>query len=188
MRSGNLPFRFDLRSVATRASRLTPSVDGVTLNLPFVSINLKATDVDRSVARELVIRLADKRVLNASECCDGCIDQALGSLQEIRRALVEAQVRLQDRTEGPLYLVLEAMLAGLRQFLTFEQRLTRDDPEHRQMYFDALEMLRAHLYRCLDQIALVAAITVPSIPEGMRYDVAWQLEAYEPPKQLGDGS
>jgi hypothetical protein len=188
MRSGNLPFRFDLRSIAARASRLSSSVDGVTLNLPFVSINLKATDVDRSVARELVIRLADRRVLNAYECCDGCIDQALASLQEIRRALVDAQVRLQDRTEGPLYLVLEAMVAGLRQFLTFEQHLKRGETEDLQMYFDALEMLRAHLYRCLDQVALVADLTVPRVPEAMRYAPAWHLEAYEPIKKLGDGA
>jgi len=188
MRSGDLPFKFDLRDVLTHASRLTQSVDGVTLNLPFLSINIKASDVDRAVAREIVIRLADKRVLNVWECCDGCIDQALSSLQEIRRTLVDSQVQLKDRTDGPLYLVIEAMLVGLRQFLTFEQRLARGEHAHRQQYFDALEMLRAHVYRCLEQVALVAAMTIPTVPRAMQYDALWRLEAYEPPQQLGNGS
>jgi hypothetical protein len=41
-------------------------------------------------------------------------------------------------------------------------------------------MLRAHLYRCLAQVSKVAGISIPKISEHMRYDEAWQLEAYEP--------
>lgn len=73
------------------------------------------------------------------------------------------------------------MLEGIRQFLTFEQKLKkrREDAE---AYFGALEMLRAHLYRTLSQIAEIASITIPKIADHMRYDSAWQLEAYKKPE------
>jgi AcrR family transcriptional regulator len=180
MRSGKVPFRFDLRDVIARARRLPVAVEGVSINLPFLSVTLAPQQAERDAARELVVRLSDRRVLNASECCDNCIDEALASLQGIRQVIVEAQVALKDHSDGPLFLVLEAMLQGLRQFLTFVQRLDRSDPTQRQMYFDALEVLRGHLYRCLAQVATVAAMPIPTIPAGMRYDEPWQLSAYEP--------
>jgi len=40
-------------------------------------------------------------------------------------------------------------------------------------------MLRAHLYRCLTQVSKIADIKIPKITDAMRYDEAWQLEAYE---------
>jgi hypothetical protein len=42
----------------------------VTLNLPFVSFAVSPKDRERQVAREIVIRLKDRRVLSAWECCD----------------------------------------------------------------------------------------------------------------------
>jgi hypothetical protein len=68
----------------------------------------------RQVARELVIRLIDRRVLSAWECCDDCIDRALVSLQEIRQILVDKQVALSDMPEGPLYLLIGARPCGHR--------------------------------------------------------------------------
>lgn len=91
------------------------------------------------------------------------------------------------------------MLESIRQFLTFEERLResdnhrvrkpeRDDfrrpPAERETYFAALEMLRGHLYRCLVQVSAIAKIQIPKIADGMRYDTAWQMEAYKAPKAL----
>jgi hypothetical protein len=45
-------------------------------------------------------------------------------------------------------------------------------------------MLRGHLFRCLTQIATIAKTKIPKISENMRYDDAWQLEAYEQPKMI----
>jgi hypothetical protein len=137
----------------------------------------------------VVIRLADRRVLSAFECCDDCIDRALASLQEIRSLLIDKQVELSDRPEAPVYLLLELMAEALRQFFTFEQRLGRHF-ESREAYFAALEMLRAHLHRVLLQVAKIADTEIPRIATSMRYDEAWQLEAYERPDSalLGGGA
>ncbi|MGE0825801.1 MAG: hypothetical protein AB7G75_32915 [Candidatus Binatia bacterium] len=196
MRNLKPPFQFDLRSLIGDARRkLSNCIDGVTINLPFVSFNVKPDDIERKVAREIVIRMADRRVLNAFECCDNCIDQALASLKEIRTLLVGKQVDLADTTEGSLSLLIALMLEAIRQFLTFEQRLNDRVPEqriilpdsfssqppysNREQYFAALEMLRAHLYRCLMQVSKIADIKIPKITESMRYDETWQLEVYE---------
>ena len=87
---------------------------------------------------------------------------------------------------------VNAMLAGIRQFLTFEETL-RLDPEvrskprarerydARQDYFDALEVLRSHLSHCLDQIATLAAMKVPKDSLISHYQGPWPSDAYLPP-------
>src|SRR5207249_1084444 len=120
-------------------------------------------------------------------------------LQEIRAFLVDKQVDLTNMPDSPLYLLVEMQLEAIRQFLTFEQRLQearsgkivvvskhpdfRRAAEQRDGYFAALEMLRAHLHRCLLQVAKVANTTVPKIADHMRYDEAWKLDAYEKPRE-----
>lgn len=122
----NLPpsFRFDLRGLLTEARRRVNSrVDGISINLPFISFRINPTDLEKKAAREIVIRMADRRVLNASECCDSCIDQALTSLKDIRGLLVDKQVELSHAVDIPLYFLIELQLEAIRQFLTFEQWL-----------------------------------------------------------------
>ena len=200
MRTATPPFKFNIQDILRRARRLAAgSLGDITLTLPFVSVAVHPKDKEKQVARELVIRLKDRRVLTAWECCDGCIDQSLTSLQEIRRLLVDKQVELADIQDGPLYMLIDAMALGIRQFLTFEQRLkgpggqptvfsgSRRVEETRQAYFDALEVLRGHLSRCLGQIAALAGMDPPNDGIIVHYQGAWQLEAYEDP-QLTDGA
>jgi len=197
MRDLQPPFQFDVSALVAKARRqVTKRLDGVTINLPFVSFSIRPDDVERTIAREVVIRLADKRVLNAFECCDSCVEQALSSLREIRSLLVDKQVALSAQVDGALYLILELMLEGIRQFFTFEEGLRTANPEfpgtlhtrlHRhdlQPYFAALEMLRSHLYRCLAQVAVIADTDIPKISAHMRYGDSWQLAAYRRPEQI----
>jgi hypothetical protein len=192
MRDLTPPFQFDVSKIVGKARRhLKKRVDGVTINLPFVSFSVNPDDAEKKAAREIVIRLADKRVLNAFECCDSCVEQALESLQEIRSLLVDKQVELSSLADGGLYLVIELMLEGIRQFFTFEEKLRTVNPQFPgdlhtrftrhdlQPYFSALEMLRGHLYRCLAQVAAVADTKIPKISDHMRYEDAWHLTAYK---------
>ena len=87
---------------------------------------------------------------------------------------------------------------AIRQFLSFEQH-SRDSEDFefafnrrdmylskssisREQYFAALEMLRAHIYRCLVQVAKIAVMKIPKISDNMRYNEKWLLEMYEDPK------
>lgn len=196
MRSGEIPFKFDLTDLFSRARRqIAGRVGDVTLNLPFLSIAVSPKDRERAVAREVVLRLSDRRVLSAWECCDDCIDRALTSLEEIRQFIVNKKVALAELQDGPLFLLLDAMGTGIRQFMTFEELLRRDEnaPPHprfgefhrpldvRQAYFDGLEMLRGHLSRCLGQIARIAGTLTQTGGIVENYQGPWQLEAYKAP-------
>jgi len=205
VRKSRPPFRFDVRALIKRATqKLNAHVDGVAISLPFITVNVKSDDLQKQVAQEILIRLADRRVLNAWECCDNCIGHALASLEKIRSMLVEKQVEMRKVTDSPLYFLVEFMLEGIRQFLTFTESM--DDkgeapslvlPDSSELsgrvhfpqyYFAALETLRAHLHRCLIQVAKIADTDIPKIPENMRYEEAWPLEAYErpgPPVSVG---
>ena len=108
MRALKPPFKFDFRTQLKDARRkLNSRVGSVLVNLPFFSFSLSPDDLEKRVAREIVIRMSDRRVLNAFECCDNCIDQALSSLQEIRHILVDKQVELSGAPDSPLYFLAQ---------------------------------------------------------------------------------
>jgi hypothetical protein len=191
MRSGAIPFQFDVSKVLAQFAA-APDAHASTyrLDLPFMSIQTQFTPLERRSATVLLTRLRDRRVLSAHECCDGCIDDALRSLQEIRTALVDMQVELASEKSGALYLLIELMLVAIRQFLTFEQTLNDSansprnsmggrPPYERQQYFDALELLRGHLSRCLGQVTVVGSLAVPSDGFVENYRGPWPPEAYK---------
>lgn len=189
MRSGAIPFQFEIEDVLRGFFRSsTGHKSSVLLTLPFINVRVLPKTIETRVAGQLVIRASDRRVLSAQECCDGCINDALRSLQEIRAGLVNMQIEVLDVRDGPLYKLMELMLVGIRQFLTFEQRLTQpnrsDDPnfqaDTRQAYFDGLELLRGHLSRCLGQTAVLAGLSVPADGLISGYQGCWPIDAYKP--------
>lgn len=167
--------KFDVSAILQRAKLLPkPKIKGVSINLPFLSIDLAVSDDERKIAREILIRLRDKRVLVAWECCDNCIKNALASIQDIRTLLVNKQVELPDEN-SVLFLLSDLMLAGIRQFLTFTERY---DPHiHREEYFGALEVLRGHLLRCIEEIAKVGN-TSPKLSNRLNFNPLWDREIY----------
>ncbi|PHQ96799.1 MAG: hypothetical protein COB40_06910 [Marinosulfonomonas sp.] len=114
-------------------------------------------------------------------------------MREIRATLVEKQVELSDLQDGSLFLLVDAVTLGIRQFLTYQELLNRSDdaPRHprfggfyrpedvRQSHFDALEVLRGHLSRCLGQVAANGGMDLPQEGLVKSYQDGWQLEAYE---------
>jgi hypothetical protein len=105
------PFRFDFQSLLKRArQKANTQVDGISINLPFLTLSVRPDDLEREMAREVVIRLADLRVLNSFECCDDCIEKAIESLQDIRWKLVEKQVAMAKMTDSPIYLLVPSCL------------------------------------------------------------------------------
>src|SRR5205823_3720099 len=120
------------------------------------------------------------------------IDRSVASILKIREYLVSKQVELADWTDGSLFFLFEFMAQGIRQFLTYEERLKvefapqppsgsadnlRRPAALRQGYFDALTVLRQHLQMALNQIALIAGISAPKIPEYLQVQ-SWELSNY----------
>lgn len=151
--------KFNVSSILRKAKNLPkPKIKGITVNLPFLSVDLVPSDEENKIAREVLIRLRDKRVLVAWQCCDNCIKHALDSIQEIRSLLVGKQVEIANE-ESALFIIFDLMLAGIRQFLTLTERY---DPHfNKEEFQDALNILRGHLIRCIDEVAKVGNITPP---------------------------
>jgi hypothetical protein len=130
--------------------------------------------------------LTDRRVLNSRECCDNCIDDALGSLKEIRKLLVDKQVELSDKSDSAIYILIDSIREALRQFQTFEQRLNGKHKvesqryAERESYFAALELLRSHIYRTLLQIAKIGNFDMRGRGPQMQYDEIWDVDLYKP--------
>lgn len=192
-------FQFDIsESIKKARKHINKYVDGVTIEIPFISFSIKPTDVEKKIARELLIRLPDKRVLNSKECCDNCIDNSLASLQEIRKILVDKQVELSDHHEGGLYLLIELMTEVIRQFLTFDETIKINsrqalapalkdfhrDGETRSTYLKLLEQLRFHIHSCLTQIAKIAEMETPKIESYLKANNTWLLSLYLKPNNL----
>lgn len=193
MKNRKTNLKFDFQSILSkRVKQAKDSLDSITINLPFLSFSVKPKNKEKVVAKEIIIRLADKRVLNATECCDDCIKKALFSLQEIRNLLVEKQVELMDYTDTALYILIELILESIRQFFTYTDRNKIESDfdlkfKRREIYFGALELLRSHIYRCLIQISKIASIKIPKIHNHMLYNEKWELVYYKEPRYL-DGT
>jgi len=166
---------FDVSSVLRKAKHLPkPKVKGITVNLPFLSIDITASNIERKIAREVLIRLRDKRVLVANECCPTCINNSLASIQEIRTLLVNKQVELPDENSA-LFVLFDLMLAGIRQFLTFTERY--EPIINRNGYLGALEVLRGHLLRCVQEIAKVGN-TSSKLSNRLGFNPIWEDSLY----------
>jgi hypothetical protein len=186
--------QFDVSAILQRAKVLPkPKVKGVSINFPFISVELTASNDERKIAKEVLIRLRDKRVLVAWECCDSCVRNALASIQDIRALLVDKQVELGNQNSA-LFLVFDLMLTGIRQFLTFVEKLetTSWHPKsfenlefshvnafimHREEYLGALETLRGHLLRCIEEIAKIGN-TSPQLSNRLNFNPKWEKELY----------
>ena len=65
MRNLKPPFQFDLRTLIEEGRRrMRTHVGDVAINLPFVSFTVKPEDPEKEAAKEIVIRMADRRVLH----------------------------------------------------------------------------------------------------------------------------
>ncbi len=64
-----------------------------------------------------------------------CVEVKRRAQRKLAKALAgktpEEQVELAELSDGPLYLLLDMMREGIRQFLTFEQQLDARDPSRR---------------------------------------------------------
>lgn len=188
-------FQIDLRKLlAEMRRRFNSRVTGVEVNLPGLTFCLDPSDPEKKAAREIVIFLKDRRVLNSKECCDNCIDNSLASLLKIREFIVERQLQLgvlEFGASGPLYLLTEFTLEAVRQFLTYHEQLERESAgveiessvpdfrrprDIRESYFEALNRLRSHLHQCVHQIRIIADIELPEVPENLKD--GWQADIY----------
>ena len=151
------------------------SPNGISITIPFYEFNFLPNEDEIKIAKEVIIRLRGRRVLNSRECCDNCIERALESISKIRYELVELQVKLSD-LESPLFLLLDFAIHGIKRFLTYTEYYK--PRENMQKYFEALAVIRGHLLRTITEIAKIGSVEVDF---GFRYDSSeeWEEKIYK---------
>ncbi len=150
---------------------------GATISTSGISFQIRATDPERDAARKLLIRLRDRRVFTAFDCCDGCVRNTLASLIEVRKILVDTQVELHNLHDADLFWVVDYLRLTIRDFLSWEERLRAAainpgnsratseelyvDPVYQAVYIAALDVVRAHARAALAAMAELADMTLP---------------------------
>jgi hypothetical protein len=135
------------------------SITSLTLSFPFragitVSINSKEKDI----AKEAIIMLVNRRILNASECCPSCSQQSIDSLKEIKSDLIQIEKKLINSVNGSLFYFIDSIISGVNQFLKYieDNNFMETFPLNREIYFEGFNIIRNHIVQCLYQISKIA--------------------------------
>ncbi len=182
MGAAHSSLQFKVQKLLKKAKkRIGQSVDGISITLPLISANLKIRQVERQIAREVAVKLKNRRVLKPrKEADEHNIEKEIASIQKIRGLLVEKQVELaqSDLGDGDFYLIIEFMLAPINQFLSFHEKWSRKKGDL-EAYRSTYELLRDHVCSCLAQIYRIARMKIPPDLVYSRYDRKWNLDAYD---------
>ena len=162
-------------------------LDDISLSFPFIinaSFRFEKNIID--IARETIMALIDRRILNAKECCASCIYKALNSLKEIKSDLINTKKQLKNDINSPLFYFIDYMIISINSFFDFMERNNLiddklDDKDHdiKTVYFDALEIIRNHIAQCMNEIAKIAKMQINNEHYAfMNGEIGWQENYY----------
>jgi hypothetical protein len=137
------------------------SLKSITLSFPFsagVSVEVLASEKD--AAKETVVALINRRILNTSECCASCSQQSINSLKEIKSDLVQLERKLTDSINGSLFYFIDSIVHGINQFLKYieDYQFLDTFDQNRDTYFQSFNIIRNHIVQCLYQISKIAEL------------------------------
>ncbi len=138
------------------------SPESISLSIPFgISIVIQPEKKESEIAKEVIIKLIDRRILNAKECCGSCIKKSLASLMEIKGQLIDIKVKLANKTDSALFYLIDYIIISINTFLDFIERYKIEDEEqNKAIYFDALEKIRSHISQCMFEIAKIGKFKI----------------------------
>ena len=158
-REGKYKFIFKIPEYKVKIYKTGSSaklVDSVSISFPFgICLNIKPSSSDKNIARETVIKLVDRRILNSKECCGSCIKDSVCSLKEIKSDTIKIKEKLIDNINSPLFYLIDYIVLGINSFLNFMERYSDNIEENKEIYFIALEIIRTHIANCLIEISKI---------------------------------
>jgi hypothetical protein len=166
-------------------------LDSISLSFPFsINASFKFRDEIIDIAKESVITLIDRRILNSQECCGSCIQESLNSLKEIKSDLVNIKKRLRNHINSPLFYFIDYIMVSINSFFDFMERnnlIVNREQYEKQIYFDALEIIRNHIAKCLYEIAIIGKISIGNNHYAFKDgEIGWQENNYYEDKKIID--
>jgi len=179
--------KYYVRIISTSNDKI--ELDNISLSFPFlVSASFKFEKGIVDIAKETILSLIDRRILNAFECCANCINDALKSLKEIKLELISIKKQLKNNINSPLFYYIDYIVISINAFFDFMERNNLIDSEDfatKDIYFDALEMMRNHIAQCMFEIAKIGKMQI----DNKRYafkngEMGWKESYYSEGKQI----
>lgn len=156
------------------------SVDAVSISIPFgIKFNVTPTKNEVKTAKETILTLIDRRILNSKECCANCIKKSVESLKEIKSDLIQIKIGLVDCMNSSLYYFIDYIIISINSFTDFIERNHINEEEHKIIYFDGLEKIRKHIALCMIEISKIGKISIDrKIFAFQQQDNLWIKENY----------
>ena len=163
------------------------TLDSISFSFPLrISSSFRFEKSIIDIAKETIITLVDRRILNAKECCANCIYNAVNSLKEIKSDLINIKKQLKNNINSPLFYFVDYIIISINSFFDFIERNNLvdnkvDDKDHdiKKVYFDALEIIRNHIAQCMNEIAKIAKIQIDNKHYAfMNGEIGWRENYY----------
>ena len=166
--------------IKTNNESIPTKIDSIGLSFPFgLNITYKPIDSIKEIAKVIIIKLIDRRILNSKECCGSCIEQSVLSLKEIKAVLINEKTKLIKQINTLLYYYVDYIIIAINTFFDFTERYYEKKEEYRGLYFDALEKIRNHVAKCMKEILKIAEYEITNTHYAFRdSDLIWHEQDY----------
>jgi len=125
-------------------------LESLSINIPFVNINFKIdNNQEKEVINEILMRSDDKRFLTSWQCCTSCTKNAIESVLEYRKFLVDQKVILSKIKNSQFMAVIDYLLEELKKFLSISEKY--DIQKHQKFLSEQLEILRNNILNALQK-------------------------------------
>lgn len=135
-------------------------IESLSMGMPFLKVNFKiGSDIEKEIASEILIRSEDKRFLTSWQCCSSCTKNAIESVLEYRKFLVDQKVKLSKIKKAQLIKIVDYLLEEIKKFLSISEKC---DVNKDQKYLsEQLEILRNNILSTLQKYCSDTRIEYP---------------------------
>jgi len=139
---------------------MKPKVESLSINLPFFNVSFSIQDnIEKEIISEILIRSEDKRFLTSWQCCSNCTENAIESVLEYRKFLIDQKVKLSKIKNSQFIDVVNFLLDEVKIFLSISEK--HDIHSEHKYLSRQLEILRNNILKALQKFCLDTKIKYP---------------------------
>lgn len=136
-------------------------IESLSIGIPsFLNLNFKINDEqEKEIVSETLIRSEDKRFLTSWQCCSSCTKNAIESVLEYRKFLVDQKVKLSKIKNSQFIEIINYLLDEVKKFLSISEKY---DIHRNQKYLsEQLGILRNNILNALQKFCYNTKIEYP---------------------------
>lgn len=135
-------------------------IESLSIGTPFLNINFKINDdVEKEIVDEVLIRSEDKRFLTSWQCCASCTENAIESVIEYRKFLLDQKVKISKVKNSQFLKIISYLLDEVKKFLSISEKL--DIHKDQKFLSQQLEILRCNTLNALQKYCFDTRIEYP---------------------------